>query len=281
MKLVNRQIDSTMFNLKLVSVSLLAIGLVACGSDSTTPAASVVAPVVMNDTGVSLCADQLEEGLVCATTAATHPRQDANLGRDASVATNSNADGAFGFSFTNIGTDCVTDNVTGLVWELKTAVVEDRATVAAPLNLRANTNTYTWYDSSRAHAAGDRGVANGGTCIGEVNEVSVSCDTEGYVNAINQTALCGFTDWRLPSRAELQSIVDYSHDEPGPLIDTGYFPNAHNTDSVHGLHRDWYWSSQTAAGYAKYAWAISLNTGGDTQMAKHTTQLIRLVRGGS
>ena len=278
MKLVGRQIDNMVFGVKLVSVSLLAIALVACGNESTTSSA-VVAPVVMNDTGVSLCADQFDEGLVCATTAATHPRQDADLGRDSDAATNSAADGAAGFSFTKIGSDCVIDNVTGLVWEVKTAVLEDRSTLAGSLNTRANTNTYSWYDTSRA-AGADQGLKNGGSCYGDEVNYVVSCDTKGYVDLINQTALCGYTDWRLPSRAELQSIVDYSRDEPGPMLESSYFPNAHNTDSVHGLHRDWYWTSQTAAAYAKYAWAVSFNTGGDTQMAKHTPQLIRLVRGG-
>ncbi|HHJ80804.1 MAG TPA: DUF1566 domain-containing protein, partial [Candidatus Tenderia electrophaga] len=168
--------------------------------------------------------------------------------------------------FTRMASGCVIDNVTGLIWEVKSSDAS---------NLRASNNTYSWYDASRAIAAGDLGLENGGVC-----SAPASCDTAAYVAAINQIALCGYDDWRLPSRAELQSIVDYSQDEPGPMIDRNYFPNANNPDAVHGLHRDWYWSSQTAAGYANYAWAVSFNTGGDTQMEKHTQQLIRLVRGG-
>lgn len=246
-------------------VVALSLALVACGSDDPNTTSATIAPVVMNDTGVTLCADQLEEGLGCSTTAATHPRQDADLGRD--VTDNKASDGTAGFNFSISSLGCVTDNITGLVWEVKTA---DSS------SLRANNNTYSWYDSNRAYAADDNGLENGGTC-----SALASCDTEAYIAAVNQTVLCGYSDWRLPSRAELQSIVDYSEDEPGPMVDSNYFSNAHNTDNVHGLHRDWYWTSQTAAGYAKYAWAISFNTGGDTQMAKHTPQLIRLVRGGS
>jgi hypothetical protein len=38
------------------------------------------------------------------------------------------------------------------------------------------------------------------------------------------------TGWRLPTRIEIQSIVDYSKPQPGPLIDTVVFPNAPNDD---------------------------------------------------
>jgi len=264
MKYLNQQTNVSVIVKQSASAVFLSLALVACGGDETSSNSTVIAPVALNDTGVTLCADQLEDGQVCATTAATHPRQDADLGRD--VTDNITSDGAAGFNFSITDSGCVIDNVTGLVWEVKSADAS---------SLRAHNNTYSWYDSSRVYAADDIGLANGGTC-----SVLASCDTEAYIAAINQTVMCGYSDWRLPSRAELQSIVDYSQDEPGPMIDSNYFPNTHNTDAVYGLHRDWYWSSQTAAGYAKYAWAVSFNTGGDTQMAKHTPQLIRLVRGG-
>ncbi len=282
MKYLNQQAIFPVTVKRFAIVVFLSLGLVACDDDDTSTTSATISPVVLNDTGLASltgCADQLNEGLACVDTATTHPRQDADLGRDADGVLNDNSDGSLGFSFTKIDAsgaqlaaaapswDCVLDNVTGLIWEVKTAVAAD---------LRANTNTYTWYDPNRAYASGDRGVENGGAC-----SVLASCDTAAYVAATNGAGLCGLTDWRLPSRAELQSIVDYSQDEPGPMLDSNYFPNVHNPNSVHGLHRDWYWSSQTAAGYAKYAWTISFNTGGDTQMPKQTPQLIRLVRGGS
>ncbi len=264
MKHLNQQTNFSVMVKRSASVLFLPFVLSACGGDDVSSNLAIIAPVVLNDTGVTLCADQFEDGQSCTATAVTHPRQDADLGRD--VNDNNTADGSAGFSFTNTGSGCVIDNITGLVWELKSA---DSS------SLSANNNTYSWYDSSRSYAAGDLGLENGGTC-----SAPASCDTQAYIAAINQTAMCGFNDWRLPSRAELQSIVDYSQDEPGPMIDSYYFSNTHNPDAVHRLHRDWYWSSQTAAGYANYAWAVSFNTGGDTQMAKHTPQLIRLVRGG-
>ena len=56
--------------------------------------------------------------------------------------------------------------------------------------------------------------------------------------------------WRLPTRVELQSIVDYSKPQPGPLIDTAAFPNAPN---------DEFWcSSQPPNGVG---WAVSFSDG--------------------
>ena len=56
--------------------------------------------------------------------------------------------------------------------------------------------------------------------------------------------------WRLPTRIELQSIVDYSKAHPGPAIDTVVFPNAPN---------DVFWcTSPTATGFG---WAVDFESG--------------------
>ncbi len=270
-----------MFCFRNTALLLISVGLVACGSDDPTPASSsIIPPVVMSDTGVTTCADQLNQDLPCPV--ATHVGQDGDKGRDFTV--NDNSDGSAGFDFTKLDSngqvlgasapswDCVLDDVTGLIWEVKTKAIE--ATTDNEM-LRLNTNTFTWYNSSRSTASGDVGVANGGSCV-----VASSCDTEAYVTAVNTAKLCGFTDWRLPSRAELLSIVDFSQNEPGPMLDADYFPNVLNPDQINGLHTDWYWSSQTAAGYARYGWTVNFNFGGTAQTNKNSVQHVRLVRGG-
>ena len=62
-----------------------------------------------------------------------------------------------------------------------------------------------------------------------------------------QLVLGGFSDWRLPSRIELISIVDYTIAKPGPVIDTTAFPGAPNTifwtaspEALYGGSRAWY-----------------------------------------
>ena len=97
-------------------------------------------------------------------------------------------------SYSSVGSyskeECVKDNVTGLMWEGKTAS-----------GTRAGSNTYTNYGDGRAG------------------------DASAYVAAVNAQGLCGFNDWRLPTVDELQSIVDYSKPYPGPTINSTWFPN--------------------------------------------------------
>jgi hypothetical protein len=63
-------------------------------------------------------------------------------------------------------------------------------------------------------------------------------------------SLGGSSNWRLPNRHELQSIVDYT--TLNPAIDTAIFP---------GAASDGYWSSSTYAGSTYYAWHVSFAYG--------------------
>lgn len=107
---------------------------------------------------------------------------------------------------------CVRDNKTNLTWEVKTS---------AP-GLHAGANTYTWYSSNNETNGGWEGKLNGGICTGS------RCDTEALVAAVNAERLCGYDDWRLPSKVELSSLVDVTVRMPGPTIPAEYFPNTQN-----------------------------------------------------
>lgn len=91
-------------------------------------------------------------------------------------------------------TECVRDNVTGLIWEGK----EQGGT-------RGGTNTYDNLSRRPGDTSPDTRVLN-------------------YVSNVNQQRLCGFSDWRLPTRNELVGIGDYGR-QFAAGINTGWFPN--------------------------------------------------------
>ena len=79
----------------------------------------------------------------------------------------------------------------------------------------------------------------------------------------------GYSDWRLPNRNELQSIVDYSR--YNPAIDTTFFPDTVASN---------YWSSTTYADNTSYAWYVYFSYGGVGNYSKTSSYYVRAVRGG-
>jgi hypothetical protein len=81
--------------------------------------------------------------------------------------------------------------------------------------------------------------------------------------------LGGHSDWRLPNRNELQSIVDYSR--YNPAIDTTFFP---------GTVASFYWSSTTFANLTTSAWFVDFYFGFVGSYYKSDYGYVRAVRGG-
>jgi Protein of unknown function (DUF1566) len=152
-------------------------------------------------------------------------------------------------------TSCVKDNVTGLIWEGKEAS-----------GTRAGGNTYTHYDSTTSAQKW-----NGSTYVNPTAaDIAASTNSMGYVAAVNAMALCGYTDWRLPTADELQGIVDYGVAYPGPTINTAWFPNTPS---------NWYWSSSPYVGFADGAWVVEFDDGYvDDYGYRNYTYAVRLVR---
>jgi hypothetical protein len=82
-------------------------------------------------------------------------------------------------------------------------------------------------------------------------------------------SLGDYTDWHLPTKNELISLVDYSH--YNPAIDPDYFP---------GTAASWYWSSTTLAYYTNYACSVYFDVGHVYGSHKYDSGYVRAVRGG-
>ncbi|MBP8282815.1 MAG: DUF1566 domain-containing protein [Chromatiaceae bacterium] len=218
----------------------------------------------LNDTGIDWCANGTTNYLACPV--AGWPGQDAQDGRDATQ--DNDADGHAGFTFTKLDANgnalaasasawsCVRDNVTGLIWEVKT---DD----GGP---RDQYWIYTWYNPDPATNGGSAGTPDStNNCYDPAR-----CDTAKFAVDVNQAGLCGASDWRLPNREELRSIVDNSS-RYLPTIDTAWFPNTYS---------DWYWSSSPDANSTPVAWVVDFYFGTDGLNLKSEGRPVRLVRGG-
>jgi hypothetical protein len=80
--------------------------------------------------------------------------------------------------------------------------------------------------------------------------------------------LAGYTDWRLPTRIELQSIVDYTRSFPA--IDTAVFTGTPDQYS--------YWTSTLRAAASNSGWVIEPGTGIIIYEAKSYSGYSRCVR---
>jgi hypothetical protein len=90
--------------------------------------------------------------------------------------------------------------------------------------------------------------------------------------------LQGHDDWRLPTRIELTSIVDFTQ---SPAIDRASFPSA--PGGFHKTASDWILTiRQAGAGASKdFAWAFNLSDGiVSNAYSKATASALRCVRGG-
>jgi hypothetical protein len=82
--------------------------------------------------------------------------------------------------------------------------------------------------------------------------------------------LAAYSDWRLPTKKELESIVDYS--AFGPALDTVHFPYSYGP-------KDCYWSATAPASLAQSAWNVCLWDNQSMMSAKSDRHYVRAVRG--
>ena len=160
---------------------------------------------------------------------------------------------------------CVRDRRTELVWEVKR---DDEG-------LHDRGWTYSWYRPSSG--VGDTGTPDGGTCFDlhrqdpdNLLATNEGCDTYHFIQAVNAEALCGFRDWRLPTRQELRTLLDDGAFPGMPMIQEGYFPRS---------QRSSYWSATPGAPDSDSVWALSFGDGHEGSYRWDGSFFVRLVRG--
>jgi hypothetical protein len=149
--------------------------------------------------------------------------------------------------------ECVLDNLTRLTWELKTNTSI----------YRMDGNRFSWYSADNTTNGGDAGLYYGPECSG------TACNTASYLAELNDTALCGETEWRLPTVSELRSISDL-----GGLCD------GEDASCWFDTHA-WYWTANSWAGDASQAWIVSLDGRPDVPYSKELPRQVMMVSGGS
>jgi len=204
-------------------------------------------------------------------------QQDCSLGREQTH--NDDSDGRAGFSYTKINNDgtvidsteiewdCVQDNVTGLMWEVKNGgndIIGDEGITDAD-------DRFSWYNNDASSNGGDVGFEDSGgdICLGyDEEDSSTFCNTQNFTTRINNHALCGYADWRMPTRKELLTLIDYGQNKP--MIDSDYFPSS----------GEFVWSGTPLALESSSAWGVYFDYGNSFSIDRRNTRQVRLVRAG-
>ena len=147
---------------------------------------------------------------------------------------------------------CIEDTNNGLTWEIK----------SSDNGVRDKNNSYSWYQPSLLEGA--QGAADEGKCKG-----SSDCDTQSYIQTMNKKNYCGYSDWRLPSREEMLSIVSFENAASKVTINTNYFPDTLPS---------WYWTASSNKAHPEHAWYVLFRNGIALNDLKERAKHIRLVR---
>src|SRR5690554_3789408 len=199
----------------------------------------------LSDTGMTLCANypryadgsfpepdrhdnyaEFEVGISCADFGVTQTEdgwdgefvipagQDATHGRDALAAQGElekigTGDGRYDLTKLDENGDqlpddadhyaCVRDNYTQLVWEVKNDQPRKE-------NLHSGTASYLWYNSDSETNGGSEGISS---TVNDEYYCSIEpCNTEKFIEVVNEKNHCGLDNWRLPTYSEMASIAN-------------------------------------------------------------------------
>ncbi len=129
------------------------------------------------------------------------------------------------------------------------------------------------------------------TIIGELmwEKESRKMNWDDAMEYAKNLRLCGYADWRLPSKEELAEVVTLCggiavkvHDNDWrDIIDRNRANKAYQANyKAKGFSSSYYWSSTTYAGDTSDAWFVSFSRGGQSNYDKSYDYYVRCVRSG-
>lgn len=234
------------------------------------------------DTGQNVCFNNNGAEIPCY--APRYAFLDGRLGRDAAAADGvlSKIGGGWGgFDYSKINNSgeivdestplgmnpedwaCTFDNQTGLLWEIK---------INNPNNPRHFSHGFGWFMPDYPWHGGDEGFPHD---VGLGCNFTLECHTQAYIEYINDLALCGRTDWRLPSMFEIKGIANLALDfHTGGSLDPIYFADDAPVRGYGGQ-----WTIDTSIHEAHFAFGMNFDDGHLEPHPKGGLLGIRLVSG--
>lgn len=216
------------------------------GQQTVTITAGVTGVSLLNDTGITAnqCYGAGSDALISCTSAAAvalNAQQDGMMGRD--VTNPDGIDGWLGSSYSISTTTTTTITPTSTT----------TATTTNPNCIKDNVTGLTWQRAS--------------TTLTSLTAATLSTEATGLRDAANFAVLCGFSDWRLPTPSELQSLVNYGQSNASPAIDLNWFSTT--------LSAEYFTDTRYRFGSGLHLWGVNFANG---SVGDSFAQQLRLVR---